>query len=173
MAMTISSLKVQATISWNVTNALTGLDSTSNNSSFTYSLSFAHGTGAAGTADILFAIQTTIAGAGNYEPDLAGSLLDFFGNTLTMARVKCLYVHLTTDTAASGISIGNAAAPWVNWISAATSTVKVYNGGLFLLAGSGATQYAVTAGTGDDLKILNDDASVTATVKVCIIGSTV
>lgn len=162
---------ITAGISWTYTNVLTGSINTQNANSHTYSQKLTNGTGASGTADLLYAVKTTIAGAGSTTLDLAGTLTDFFGNVLTMARAKYMYFNLTADTTASDVSIGNATAPLLNWISAATSTVKVRNGGLFLLGGPDATGYAVTATTADGLKVLNNDATNTATLKLAVIGS--
>lgn len=170
MATTVNSIIVTAGVQWDMYNTAVGF-TTTNVSSLTYSKTLTNGTGANGTADLLYAATYTIAGAGTQNVDVAGSLTDFFGNSIAMARVKFMMVKLASTTTATDISFGNHAAPLINWISAATSTVKIYNDGIFLIGGGGATQYAVTATTADGLKILNNDATNSATVNLVVVGS--
>lgn len=170
MAATLTST-VSASVQWSYATALSTLVNPTVQGGFTYSGSTTNGTGAAGTADLIYALQTTIAGGGNTTFDLAGSLADWFGTTISMVRVKTIFCALSTATTASSIAFGNATNPLINWISAATSTIKILNGGCFLLASTGATGYAVTAATGDIVKILNNDGSNTATINVVFIGS--
>lgn len=172
MATSLAINSTKALVSWQFDNALTGSITTTNLSNWTYSKTLTAGTGGAGTSDLLYAIQTTIAGAGTLNLDLAGTLTDFFGNTITMARVKIMMFHLTTDTTASSILIGNHASALINWVGAAAHTVRVRNGGCLYLACTDATAYAVTATTADAIKILNEDATNTATLQIAIVGST-
>lgn len=163
---------VKASISWSYVKAVTGLSTDSENANtLSYSKALTNGTGAVGTADLIYVVQSSIAASGNVSYDLAGSLTDFFGTTITMARVKFLYVNLTSDTTGSSVSIGNATNPLANWISTATETVKIFNDGVFLIGSGSATGYAVSAGSADAVKVLNNDGSNVSTVNFCAIGS--
>lgn len=174
MAATLTAV-VSASINWTYTNTPTGSTSgqlsTINSNTVTYSYSLSSGTGALGTADLLYVLSTTIAASSSVSADLVGTAVDAFGTTLSMARVKFMFLKHTSDTTATDISFGNATNPMVNWISAATSTVKIYNNGIFLIGSPSATSYALTGGSADAVKILNNDSSNTATVNLVIIGS--
>jgi hypothetical protein len=171
MPTTLAVGQIKAVVGWDFQNVLT-VGNTSNPNTDTYSKSMTNGTGATGTADLMYSTQTTIAGGGTLNIDLAGSLTDFFGNVITFARIKVMKIELTTDTTATSILIGDHASPWATWLAGTNPRVRVYNGGCMLLAGTNATMYAVTAGSADGLKIVNEDGSNTATVKITLIGST-
>lgn len=173
MAKNLTVNGVKASIDYAFVNQLTGSRNTNDANSVVYnSGQMANGTGATTTVDLKYDITTTIAGGGSTTLDLAGSLTDVFGATITFARIKWIFINLTNDTTASGVSVGNAAATqFVNWISSGTATVKVLNNGILLLGAPGATGYAVGAGASDFLKILNDDGANVATLTICLVGS--
>jgi hypothetical protein len=130
---------------------------------------FANGT-AAGQVDRRYIAQLTIAASGSTILNLS-SLVDSFGNTFAFLRIKEIYVELTKGTAAASVLVGNATNPFVNWISPATATIQVRNGmTLFLGDCQDATGYVVTASTGDQFKILNQDAGLSAIVNVNLLG---
>lgn len=151
--------------------------STVNAASFGHTLRLVNGT-AAGQADRLYVHEGTIATSSNVDLDLAGSLTDLFGGTITFARIKMIYVELTTETEVPFILVGGATAnAFANWItSAGTITtdvpaVRVRNGGAFMLSCSDATGYVVTAGTGDILRLQNTDATHSAKYRIALVGA--
>lgn len=161
---------LQAKAQWEYTKA-DGTTSVVDSSNFSKTISLTNGVGTAGTGDLMYRISTTIAAGATLNIDLAGSLADVFGTTLTFARIKFFFLHLTTATAASAITVGNGTNPWLmNALSAATTTVSVRNGGFLAFGDPGATAYPVTAGTADVLKLVNADGSNIATVEICIVG---
>jgi len=140
----------------------------------TYLQTLTDGTGA-GKADLLFFDTRTIAVSGTDDLDLNGVLLDAFGATLSMLKVKAVIV-----TAASGntnnVVVGGAASnQFATWTGTATDKVVLRPGATFaLIAGSAdATCYAVTAATGDILRIANSGAGSTVDYDIVIIGSSV
>jgi len=134
------------------------------------SWTIASGTGA-NQADMIWHDQRTLAASTSEELDLAGSLTDTFGTTLTFARIKGLIVYAASDNGAL-IQVGGAAANgFVNWVASATDILQVRAGGTFSLMAPDATAYAVTAGTGDLLKINNTDGGAGATYDIYIIGA--
>lgn len=177
MATSLTVNSILAKVGWSFTSTVDGLtDSTSNVNNFTYTKSMTNGTGASASRYI-YAKQHTIAGGATLNLDLAGSLTDFYGTTITFTKVKVIYVELATTTTATSIKVGgHATAGLANWITSADTLdndqpgVVVRNGGCFLLACTDATGYAVTATTEDILSIVNQDGSNSATVNVCIIG---
>lgn len=107
------------------------------------------GTGA-GQADRLFTDQRTIST--NDDLDLAGVLVDAMGTTLTFARIKAIMIEaLAANT--NNITIGAATNPWATFLNA-TGTATLRPGGFVCAyAGNDATGWAVTAGTGDILRL--------------------
>ena len=168
MAVTLTAT-ISANIGWVYTSARTGSLNIIDSASFSFSKSLTSGTGAAGTADLIYSAQGTIAAAGTLNLDFAGSLTDSFGTTITMARMKYLMLQNTTDTAASALTVGNHANPL--GIVSGTNTISIRNGGILMMGCSDATGIAITGGATDALKIVNADGAVTATYQVCAIGS--
>ncbi|MGH8358116.1 MAG: hypothetical protein ACRESF_11540 [Pseudomonas sp.] len=170
-ASTLTSFKINANVSWQYDLAATGLANPSTDTNaFSFADSTTSGT-AAGQADLIYAAQITIAGAGATTININSSpVKDWFGTNIVMVRISYFFINLLTSTTASSVAIGNAANPIVNWISLGTSTIKLQNGGIWVQGYSDATGYVVTMTTADQLKILNNDGTNTATLNVCIVG---
>ena len=120
--------------------------------------------------DLIWHDQRTLGATTSENIDLAGSLVDSFGTTLTFARVKLIYVF---SAVANGglIQVGGAGSnTFVNWVANATDIINIRNGGAMMLTAPDATGYAVTAGTGDILQINNTDGS-SATYNIVIGGA--
>jgi hypothetical protein len=133
-------------------------------------IELADGTGA-NQANQVFSDRRTLAASATDSLDLAGGLVDAFGATLTMARVKALYVA-AASTNANTIRIGGAATnAWATWVDAADNEIVLRPGGMFLLAAPDATGYPVTAATGDLLEIVNGGAGTPVTYDIVIIGA--
>lgn len=170
MATTLASVGLGATVGWSYQNVVTLGNSLQNNQFRFAPTSFRDGSGA-GQVNRLYAIKSTIAASGNVTHTLT-NFTDFFGNTVSMLRFKLLYVGLPSSSSqATSIQVGNAAQPLANWISNSTVTINVRAGGcLLLVSPDDATGYAIVAGTSDQLKILNNDSSNTASYDLCIMG---
>lgn len=130
---------------------------------------FAHGTGA-NQADKRWSSAGRSLGSTAAESlDLAGSLLDYRGNAITFARIKAIAIF---NNGPNMIQVGAGTNALLNWIGATGDIVNVRSGGLFLLVAPDATAYAVTAGTGDILRVLNSAAG-TITYDVALLGASV
>jgi hypothetical protein len=130
-------------------------------------LSFLFGSGA-GRVDQFVTQTRTLAGGAAENLDLAGGLTNPFGETVAFARVKAIVVELLADTTASSITVGGAVSnQWADGPAA-----RITNGGILLLAVTDATALAVTAGTGDLFRVVNDDPTNTATYRISLIGNT-
>jgi hypothetical protein len=160
---------VRMTTQWAYSNGLSPGASISNDK-VDYLASFAQGTGA-GQADTLYVTYGTLSGSGTLNVDLNGAVSDFFGNTVAMARLKSMQVSLLSTTSATSILVGNGTNPFINWVGSSTCTVRVRNGGCLCLCAVDATAYAVTASTGDILKIANEDSVNVATYQLAFIGA--
>ncbi|WP_416975657.1 hypothetical protein [Streptomyces sp. 4F14] len=139
--------------------------------SLSRSMSLTNGTGV-GKADRLFSDRRTLAASATEDLDLAGVLLDAFGAAVTFARVKGIIVAAAAGNT-NNVVVGNAASNAWATLLGATSTVTL-RPGAFVAVGTGvadATGYAVTAGTGDLLKIANSGAGTSVTYDVHIIGA--
>lgn len=136
----------------------------------TYQMLYSTGTGA-GSADRIWHDQRTIAPSGTDDLDLAGVLTDVFGATVTFVRVKALIVAAAAGNT-NNVIVGNAATNgFITWVGGATNTVTVRPGGFLALAASDATSYAVTAGTGDLLRIANSGAGTSVVYDIVVIGA--
>ncbi len=129
--------------------------------------SFSNGTGN-NQADKIFRDQRTLADGANESLDLAGMLTDPFGATLTFVKVKAVIIENLSTT--QTLTVGGAASnQFINWVGAATDTVKIPPGGFFAISAPLAG-FGVTAGTGDLLKVLNS-AGAACTYNVIVIGT--
>lgn len=126
---------------------------------------------AANQADLLWSDTRTIAASGTDPLDLAGSLIDALGATLTFARVKGLIIAAAAGNVNDVVLGGAASNGFVSWVGDPTDKVKVKPGGLLVLMSPGATSYPVTAATADQLLIANGGGTTSVTYDVVIIGA--
>jgi len=144
------------------------------------SLALAFGTGA-GKADQVFHDRRILAGSGSEDLDLAGVLTNAYGGAVTFAKVKAIIVlnrsdeTLTTPVAHTAtdaeVAVGGAAAnEFQGPFQAAGDAIGIPAGGIFVIACNDANGWAVTAGTGDLLKIENLDAVDEACFDIVVIG---
>lgn len=135
-----------------------------------WAMTIANGTGASQGSQV-FSDTRTLSASSNEELDLAGSLSNGLGSTITFTRIIGLIVEADADNGDT-ISVGGAAANgFETWVGATGDLVKVRPGGAMAIFANDATAYAVTAGTGDLLKITNDDSAAAADYTIYLIGS--
>lgn len=130
---------------------------------------------AAGQVDRLWSDTRTLAASANEDLDLAGALLDALGGPAVFARVKGLIIAANPANV-NNIVVGNATTNgFATFFGAATHTLVLRPGSVFaLLAGTAdATGYAVTAGTGDLLRVTNGGAGTSVTYDVIALGTSV
>lgn len=176
MATTLSVSPIVMKVGWSFASTTSFSTDTTNSASFSYAKTFSNGTGA-DASRYMYAAVLPVGPSSTTSLDLAGSLTDLFGNTITFAKVRVIYVQNASSNSGTHIKVGGAASnALANWITSAdtlandTPAVRVRSGGSFMLVANDATAYAVTAGTGDVLAITNEDASNAATVNVFICG---
>ncbi|PBC80115.1 hypothetical protein BX265_4951 [Streptomyces sp. TLI_235] len=139
--------------------------------SYQQSLGIGSGTGS-GQADKLWVSGArTLAGSANEDLDLAGTLVDALGSTLTLARVKGLIVAAAAANTNDVVVGGAASNGFISWAGSATDKVKVKPGGFLALFAPDATAYPVTGGTADLLRITNGAAGTSVSYDVIVIGS--
>lgn len=139
-----------------------------------FALTLANGT-AAGQADRCFSDTRTIVASGTDDLDLAGTLTDAFGATVTFAKVKVIMVVAAAGNTNNVVIGGAAANQFATWAGAGTHTVTVRPGGTFLLSVGSAdlNAYAVTAGTGDVLRIANSGGTTSVAYDIVVVGTSV
>lgn len=127
----------------------------------------------AGQANVAYWNTDTLTASSSDSLDLAGSLEDPFGNTLTFARIKALIVTADPDNT-NNVLVGGAASDAVTSLFGDATDVAVVRPGATLawIAGpADATGYTVTAATADLLKIANSGSGTSVTYSVVVIGT--
>lgn len=137
-----------------------------------YQTVLASGT-AAGQADLLFHDQRTLSASATENLDLAGSLTDAFGTTLTFARVKALIVSASASNTNNVLVGGDATSTFFTFFGAEADNLILRPGTTFALicGAADATGYAVTATTADLLMFTNSAGSTSVTYDVLIFGT--
>lgn len=136
-------------------------------------LQTANGTGA-GQADLLFMDERTVATASNDDLDLAGVLSSAFGATITAAELVAVFIINAPRSGAANttnLTIGGGSNPVVGFLGGTTPTIGPIRPGGFVMIGCGdaAGIGAVTASTGDILRIANSSGA-SATYQIAILA---
>lgn len=119
------------------------------------------GTGSA-QANKLYVAKRTLAATTYDLMDLAGSLADGLGNTITFTYVKLALLAVVSPTGLIKVRAGpqGQANPWIGpWTGGVGATVYKDVPRWDLVAYEPVTGYAVTAGTGDIFPIYNPGAA--------------
>lgn len=165
-------MALSATAVFGLTAALTkeiDLSTASTPLNYRKSIQFADG-GGLNQALYLFSDQRTLASSGAEDLDLAGTLVDIYGASITFASIKLMAFHVPAS-AGAGISVtAKATNGFVTWVGAAGDAIKVLPGGLAVFIAPAATGYAVTAGTGDLITVTNLDGAAGVTYDVILMG---
>lgn len=124
---------------------------------------------AAAQADVLWHDRVTLGASGTADLDLAASLVDAFGATLTFVKLKAIVV-VAAAANTNNVNVTRPASNGVPVFLAAGDGVPVLPGGEFkwVAPGAGVT---VTAGTGDLLTFTNSAGSTGVTYDVFLIGT--
>jgi hypothetical protein len=139
-------------------------------SPFAKSLIIALATGfGASQSDRAFYDERTLAASGTEDLDLAGVLVDAFGNTITMATLKAVLIVAAAGNT-NNVNITRPASNGVPLFLAAGDGIPVKPGGCFVWACPG-TGITVTAATGDLITITNSGGTTGVTYDVILIGT--
>src|SRR5262245_37171162 len=117
----------------------------------TEALTLAAGTGL-DQADRIFHDRRTLSASATENLDLAGVLTDIFGDALSFARIKLIYVKAAAANT-NNVLVGGAASNAFPFLGDATDIVPLKPGEWFVKVTGSATAWPVTAGTGDILKV--------------------
>lgn len=130
-------------------------------------ITFANGTGANKVEQVALK-SGQIAASGSADIDLAGTLTDPGGDTITFTKVKGFLIK---NTSASGDGI-EVTGTFDSWLKASGDGMKIMPGGFLFVANPTANGYAVTAGTGDTLTLTNLDSSNPQDYEIEVLGET-
>lgn len=126
----------------------------------------------AGKADKVFHDQRTLAASASEDLDLAGVLTDVYGASITFAKIKFIAISAASGNT-NNVLVGAASATQFVGLLNAAGVIALRPGMTFAaMAGVlDATGMAVTAGTGDLLKIANSAGSTSVTYDIVIVGT--
>lgn len=132
-------------------------------------LSFTSGTGNS-QVNALFLDTRSLSASGTENLDLAGSLVDPLGTTLTFLTVKGIKICADAGNTGNVVVGGAGSNTFLGVFGAAAHTISVKPGGCFSWDApqTGAT---VTAATGDILLMTNSSSTTSVTYSVFIIGT--
>jgi hypothetical protein len=132
-------------------------------------LTWANGAGAS-QASTVWTAEHTLAASASENLDLAGGgLTDAFGAAFAPTKVRLLVVSAAAGNTNDVVVGGDANS--LPFLSVKTTTVAIPPGGVVVLAVPSLAGIAVTAGTGDIVKVANGGAGTTVTYDIVIIGS--
>jgi len=120
-------------------------------------------------ADVLWFAKARSLAATTEELDLAGSLSDAYGSTVTAAKVKGLFIKNNSTTAGETLKIGGAAANAFLLFDNATDIYELGPNGIFFVWEPSLAGLPVTASTGDLLKM--DSGASTLTYDIAVWGT--
>ncbi len=132
----------------------------------TYQHALGDGT-ADGQYDQVFVDTFSIAASGSASLDLKGSMTDVFGNAFTPAEIAAIIIYADAANV-NNIVVGNDTNA-IPIFSAATASIAVRPGSLFLIT-AGAAGIAVTASTGDILKLSNSGSGTSVAGGIIILA---
>lgn len=131
--------------------------------------SLTDGTGA-NQANKIFGDTRTLAASASESLDLAGGLTDAFGASITFTKIKAIVVIAAAGNTNNVVVGGAASLGFSTPFGDASDTINVLPGGAFVLVAPGANAYAVTAATGDLLKIANSSSGTGVTYDIVLVG---
>jgi hypothetical protein len=128
------------------------------------------GTGV-GYADKLYYGERTIAASSSENLDLAGSLADPLGSTITCAKVKSLTFVAAAGNTNSVVVGGAGSNTFTGPFADATDKISIAPGSAWTVTHAGAG-WTVTASTGDILLVANSSSGSSVTYQVVITCAT-
>ncbi len=129
------------------------------------------GTAAVNEANIIFSDTRTLSASANEDIDLAGSLSNAFGATITAAEIVAIYVKAASGNT-NNVNVTRPASNGFAGPFLATGDGFGVKPGEYVLLTS-QTGWAVTAGTGDLINIANSAGTTGVTYNIVIIGRTI
>jgi hypothetical protein len=134
-----------------------------------WSAQVSNGTGA-GQASQVYQDTGSIAPSGTTTIDLAGSLTNIFGQTITFTKIKLLAIRAAAaNNVANNLQVARPAANGFVWFLALSDGFYLAPGAWFLWYDPAGV--AVTAGTADLLSLINSAGTNTISYDLVIVGT--
>lgn len=166
MATTLNSAKISAGFSADFQSTV-DLGTVLHSVAWGPSYSFTDGTGA-NQAKAVFTDTRTISASSSETLDM-DALVDAFGNTIVGTKVKAIAVQASSGNTNDVLVGGAASNQFAPMFGDVTDVIKVKPGGMMLLVAPNATGYAITASTGDTLKVANSSSGSSVTYTIAIL----
>lgn len=122
-----------------------------------------------GQANKVFADKRTLAASATENLDLAGSLTDPFGQTLTFTAIKAIFIKAAAGNTNNVVVGGAGSNTFIGPFNDATDKIVVKPGAVALITAP-ATGWTVTAGTGDILLVANSSSGTSVDYEIVIVG---
>ena len=135
-----------------------------------YNAVFGDGSGANQISQI-FTDTRTLAASGTEDLDLNGVLVNALGQTVNFTKVRAIIIKAAAGNTNNLLVGGAASNQFATMFGAAAHVIVVRPGGCFMNVAPDVTAFAVTAATGDLLKIANSAAGTPVTYDIIILGS--
>lgn len=133
-------------------------------------ISLASGTGA-NQADRVFTDTRTLAASANEDLDLAGVLIDAFGQAITFVKIKAVIIKAAAGNT-NNVRVTRPASNGFPLYLAAGDGEDVPPGGVIAKVAPGAAGWGtVTPATGDLINVANSGAGTSVTYDIVIIGT--
>lgn len=132
---------------------------------------FIPGNAALGKADLMYTATRTLSASATEDLDLSGVLTDAFGATFTTTEVMAIVVEAASGNTNNVVVGGASSNHFVGPFGAAAHTLAVKPGQYLALIDNQG--WAVTAGTGDLLKVANSSSGTPVTYTITVIGRSV
>lgn len=171
MATTINAAKAGHQISWTVSKDKSTGTYVKDENSTSYRKLYTSGTGA-NQCNVEWDYKFTLGNSADTTFVLGNnSITNDQGVTLALTKIKEIRIDHMDATNSTGITIGNAASNQVTAFRGASGVIAVVpNGGQWSMSAPGSAGFAVSAGSTDQLKVANNDAGNTATVRITLLG---
>ncbi len=130
---------------------------------------FTNGTGA-NQANMVYGGTRTLTASSTESLDLNSGLTNAFGNTIVFTSIKAMIV-VAAAANTNNVIVGAGSNPFINWIQGTTPAIIVPPGGMFCITAPTAAGFAITADTGDILKVANSSSGTSVTYDLVLIGT--
>lgn len=119
-------------------------------------------------ADLVYYNRRTVASSGSPDTfDLSGSLTDPFGDACVFAEVTGIFIW--NRDSSNTLTLGGGSNAFETWVAASGDAVKIGPDGFFALYNPAAAAFAVTADTGDIMRVVTSGGTSVA-YDVMIVG---
>jgi hypothetical protein len=125
---------------------------------------------AADRADLVFSDTRTISASSSENLDLAASLTDVFGSTLTFVELRAIMV-IADSSNTNNVRVTRPASNGVPLFLAASDGIDVPPGGVFLWSCPADGAVTVTASTGDIITVANSSSGTAVNYDIVIVGT--